>query len=73
MRGYVLTVQASEQQALLAEIQLLDAVIAKKQAREYLKESHDVKQLIAKESPNYLPVQATYTAQRDNVLLTPNF
>lgn len=73
MRGYVLTVEASEQQSLLADIQLLDAVIAKKQAREYLKESKEIKQLIAKESANYVPVQATYTAQAQDFLLTPNF
>lgn len=73
MRGYVLTVEASEQQSLLAEIQLLDAVIAKKQSQEYLTESKNVKQMMAKEAPRYLPVQAIYTAQKEDFLLTPNF
>ena len=73
MRGYVLTLEASAQQDLLAEIQILDAVIAKKQAREYLAESPETKVLEARRGSNYVIVQPTYTAQAEEPLLSPNF
>lgn len=73
MRGYVLTVEASEQQSLLQEIQLLDAAIAKRQSREYLTESKDVKFMATKETPRYVTVQQTYTAQKDDTYIGPNF